>query len=318
MESKVTPTVEGGLLAALTVILSLAAIYLPVLGAFVEFFCAVPIAVLTVRQGFKSGAAAVAVSFVLLLMFTGPIQAVRMTLSFGLCGLVLGQCLNRGFSAVQCFIPVLITGFLAQIVSVAMLAIVAGVDVVEQDMELVRDSLTQSFEVYESMGVEPQVINQAKAMVEPIVQLFAVLTPIILFFVALINTVGTYILSKWIFQKLRMKFAEPLPPFTQWRFPVAFLYLASFSALGLYWGQTRQISVLYFIAFNALVLAAIAGLIQGFSLLSYLADRYKVSKFVRRIIFVILILNMFFLQVVAVTGLFDMVFDYRKHLQNSG
>ena len=317
MESKVTPTVEGGLLAALTVILSLAAIYLPILGAFVEFFCAIPIAVLTVRQGFKFGAAAVAVSFVLLLMFTGPIQAVRMTLSFGLCGLVLGQCLSRGLSAVQCFIPVLITGFLAQIVSVAMLAIVAGVDVVEQDMKLVRDSFTQSFEVYESMGVDPQVINQSKQLVEPIVQLIAVLTPIILFFVALVNTVGTYILSKLIFKKLRMKFAEPMPPFTQWRFPVAFLYLAAFSALGLYWGETRQISVLYFIAFNGLVFAAIVGLIQGFSLMSYLADRYKVSKFVRRIVFVIFILNIFCLQVVAVTGLFDMIFDYRKHLERS-
>ncbi len=317
MGSKVTPTVEGGLIAALTVILSLAAIYLPIIGAFVEFFCAIPIVVLTVRQGFKFGASAVAVSFVLLLMFSGPILAVRMTLSFGLCGLVLGQCLNRGLSAVKCFIPVLIMGFFAQIVSVAMLSIISGVDVVEQDMKLVRESFTQSFEIYESMGVDPQVINQTKEIVEPIVQLIAVLTPIILFGVALINTVGTYILSKWIFQKLRMKFAEPMPPFAQWRFSTVFLYIAAFSALGLYWGQTRQISVLYFIAFNALVFAMIVGLTQGLSLLSFLADKYNVSKFVRRIVFVILILNIFFLQVVAVTGLFDMLFDYRKHLKDS-
>ena len=318
MGSKVTPTVEGGLLAALTLILSLAAIYLPIIGTFAEFFCAIPIVVLTVRQGFKFGAAAVAVSFVLLLMFTGPILAVRMTLSFGLCGLVFGQCLNRGLSAVKCFIPMLIMGFFAQIVSVAMLALISGVDIVEEDMKLVRESFTQSFAVYESMGVDPQVINQSKEMVEPIVQLIAVLTPIILFFVALINTVGTYILSMWIFQKLRMKFAEPMPPFTNWRFPVAFLYLAAFSALGLYWGQTRQISVLYFVAFNALVFACLVGLIQGLSLLSFLADRYNVSKFVRRIVFVIVILNLLCLQVVAVTGLFDMIFDYRKHLKNSG
>ena len=126
----------------------------------------------------------------------------------------------------------------------------------------------------------------------------------------------SYLIAKIIFRKLNMKFAEPLPPFSQWRFPTAFLYLAAFSALGLYWGETRTWAVLYFVSMNGLFFAVLIGLVQGLSLLSFLADRYKISKFVRRIVFVILILNFMLAQVVAFTGLFDMIFDYRKYFRN--
>lgn len=316
MNSKVAPLIESGLMAAITAILSMAATYLPVVGMFIEFFCPLPIVVLTVRRGLKFGAAAVVVSFLMLLMFMGPILAVRITMMFGLSGLMLGYCLQRGLSAIKCLIPTVIVAFAAQIVSVLMLTIVLGIDVVGQDVELLRESFNESFQIYESLGVDPATIEQTKLAVEPLIQLIAALTPVFLFLTALLNVIVSYLISKIIFRKLNMKFAESLPPFAQWRFPIAFLYLAAFSALGLYWGETRQIAPLYFISINGIFFAGLIGFIQGLSLLSFVADKYNISKFVRRIVVVILILNLMLLQIVAFTGLFDMIFDYRKHLKN--
>ena len=54
--------------------------------------------------------------------------------------------------------------------------------------------------------------------------------------------------------------------------------------------------------------------IQGLSVFSFAADRYNVSKFLRRLIFAMIILNMMFMQIAAFVGLFDMIFDYRKKL----
>ena len=55
MNKSVTPTIEGGLLVAITVILGLITVYVPIFGMFAEFFCAVPLAVLTARQGLGKG-----------------------------------------------------------------------------------------------------------------------------------------------------------------------------------------------------------------------------------------------------------------------
>ena len=80
----------------------------------------------------------------------------------------------------------------------------------------------------------------------------------------------------------------------------------------MYWGFTRGWTEIYEITLNLLVVSALVGLVQGFSLLSAVFDRYKVSKFLRRFFYVIFVLNMFFLQLLAITGLVDMLFDYRK------
>ena len=316
MNSKVAPLIESGLISAITAILGMAATFLPVVGLFVEFFCPLPIIILTVRRGLKFGLAAVFVSLLLLLIFMGPILAVRITLMFSLCGLMLGYCLSRGFSAVKCLVPTLIMAFAAQVISILMMSIVMGVDMVDDEIKLLRESFAESFQVYQDLGVDTATIGYAQNEVETIIQLIAVLTPIILFLSALANVIVSYFIAKIIFRKLNMKFAEPLPQFTQWRFPIAFLYLAAFSALGLYWGETRTLTVLYFISMNGLFFAILIGLLQGLSLLSFLAERYKISKFVRRIVFVILILNFMLAQVVAFTGLFDMIFDYRKYFRN--
>ena len=56
----------------------------------------------------------------------------------------------------------------------------------------------------------------------------------------------------------------------------------------------------------------LVGLTQGLAIVSFLFDRYKVSKLMRRLLYALILLNMFMAQLVAVTGLLDMFFDYRK------
>ncbi|MBQ3444736.1 MAG: DUF2232 domain-containing protein, partial [Selenomonadaceae bacterium] len=78
------------------------------------------------------------------------------------------------------------------------------------------------------------------------------------------------------------------------------------------WTQIQEVSL------NLTVISMLVGLIQGLSLLSFIFDRYKLSKLMRRIFYVLLVLNMFLLQLVAVTGLVDMLFDYRKRFFKGG
>ena len=315
MSSKITPTVEGGLLTAIAVILGLASTYLPVIGFFVDFFCAVPIVILTVRQGAAKGALALVASFLILAMFIGPLLAMRIALSFGICGLVLGYCISKNFSTVKCFIATLITAFLAQVLSIAILTFVMGINVFEMEFSEVRTMFEETFQMYENIGVDKQALDEMRGQVDATLKLMAYLMPFILALMGLINALTCYLTSKWIFAKLRMKFIEPLPPFATWKFPKVLLYVVAFSTIGIYWGSTREWTLLYTISINVQFIAMILAFVQGLAVLSAVADYFSMAKIGRIIIFIIIVLNMLFIEIVAFTGLFDMIFDYRKKLE---
>ena len=314
MSSKVTPTVEGGLLTAIAVILGLVSTYLPIFGLFLEFFCAVPIVVLTVRQGAAKGALALVASFLILAMFIGPLLAMRIALSFGICGLVLGFCLSKNFSAVKCFTATLITSFIAQVIAIAILTFVMGINIFETEFSSVQEIFDEAFKVYELGGMDKQTLDQLRGQVAATMELMKYLAPFLLFLMGLINALTCYLTSKWIFAKLRIKFAEPMPPFAQWNFPKVLLYIVGFSTIGIYWGSTREWTVLYTVSLNVQFVAMMLAFIQGLAVLSAVADYFNVSKFWRRLLFIVIIFNMILIEIVSFTGLFDMVFDYRKRL----
>jgi len=313
MGKSVTPTIEGGLLVAITVILGLITVYVPILGMFVEFFCAVPLAVLTTRQGAKKGLMALFVVLILLSMLISPLLAIRLTLSFVICGVIFGWSLRKGFSAVKIFVMTLIVASAAQIVTLSLLLAVMDVNFIEMQIEFVRESFNESFAVYEAMGVDKAQINATKSQIEPALQTLALLMPTIIMLTAIMNAVAVWLTSQWIFPKLQMKIPS-LPPFAEWKFPAPIFYMAIVGGLCMYWSFTRGWTQIQEISLNLTIVSMLIGLIQGLSLLSFIFDHYKISKLVRRIFYVLLLLNMFFLQLVAITGLVDMLFDYRKRL----
>ncbi|MCR5833032.1 MAG: YybS family protein [Selenomonadaceae bacterium] len=317
MGKSITPTVEGGLLVAITVILSMISIYIPVFGVLIQFFCAVPLAVLTARQGKGKGFLALTVTMILLMMLMGPVTALKITLVFNLSGVVLGWCLYEKYGAVRTFISTLMVSFAAEVLLLMLLFVLMDVNFIEMQKEMLRESFQESFQMYESMGVEQARIAEAQSQVEPLLKVIAILMPVLIFISSLVFVIFQWLATKMIFRKLQMSFPI-FPPFAAWKFPVAFMYMAVVGGLGMYWGSTRGWVGIYEIAMNITLIALLVGLIQGFALLSYVFNRYNVSKFVRWLLYVLIILNMLFLQIVAVTGLVDMLFDYRKRLLKRG
>ena len=60
------------------------------------------------------------------------------------------------------------------------------------------------------------------------------------------------------------------------------------------------------------MLALMAGLVQGISLLVCLGNHYHVSRLLKGLVILLVLTNGYLLQIVAFTGLFDMAFDYRR------
>lgn len=313
MRRSVTPTIEGGLLVAITVIIGLVTVYIPIVGMFAEFFFTLPLAVLTVRQGVGKGFSAMFVALILLSILISPLLALRLILGCGICGVAFGWGVKKNFGAVKIFLVTLTVASAAQILLLLLLMVIMNVNFIEMQIQILRDAFDDSFTMYESMGVDKAQIEESKGQVEPLLQTLAMMIPTLVLLSALINSVAIWFTSQWIFPKLQLKLPT-FPPFAEWKFPATFLYLAAFGALGMYWGVTRGWTQIQELSLNVLFISMIIGLVQGLALLSALFDKWNVSKFVRRFLYVIIFLNMFFLQLVAITGLVDMLFDYRKKI----
>ena len=209
---------------------------------------------------------------------------------------------------------VLMVSFAAQIIAMMLLLFIMDIDFIDTQIAMVKESFDQTFSLYETLGVDKAQIDQARSQVEPAVALLSMLIPTLLLLMALINTVICFYVAKWIFPKIGLYVPE-MPPFSQWQFPPVFAYLMIMALLGLYWGETRNLTLLYTVSVNANILALLVGFIQGLSVLSIVAESFKVSKLIRRLVFLIVILNFMLFQIVAFTGLFDMFFDYRSRLK---
>ena len=75
-----------------------------------------------------------------------------------------------------------------------------------------------------------------------------------------------------------------------------------------------RIALLYQAALNGYLIAFFAGLMQGLSFLQFLMKRFRVAPLMRVMLYVFIALSTFLAQVVSWTGLFDIVFDYRKKI----
>ncbi len=308
---RITPLTESGLLSALTVILALAAVYLPVIGMAAALVWALPVVVLVVRHGLRWGMMAVLVSGIIMALLIEPMLSLRMVLSFGPTGLMLGYAFRHRWSGAKAFGMTLIASVAGKLLTFGLLFLITSVNPLNLQMDVMRESFDQTFAVYEQMGLNEQALKESRGQIDQALTYLNLLLPFIVGVMGLLDAAVAYIVSSRVLRRLGEAVQE-LPPFAEWRLPQFFLYLLGFALVGIYWGGSREIQLLYQAAFNLNMVAMGAGIIQGLSLMSYAMDRFRVGKLMRVCLYAFVLLGGVLVQILAFTGLFDMLFDYRR------
>ena len=87
--------VESSYLAAATALIWIALYYLPIGGAVFRLALPLPLALLQIRRGVKTGIEGVTISVMLLTALMGPLRGPLVLFPFGLLSLWLGYCWKR-------------------------------------------------------------------------------------------------------------------------------------------------------------------------------------------------------------------------------
>ena len=312
VSNRLAPLTESGILAALSVVLGLMAVYLPVLGVIAVMIWALPFVVLTVRHGLRFGAAAAVAATAVLSLFAGPPLALRLFLAFAPTGLALGWAIQRELSGTRIFLSGLAASIAGKLLGFAMIFFLMGIDPWQAQLDGMREVFSATTQMYEDMGVNTADVQQSTQQLEQAITMLAQLAPLVVLIMGILDTVVLCFLGGRVLKRLGQRMPSALPPFSEWRLPVGFLYLFGFSLVAMYWGGSREVPLLYQAGLNANMIGMFAGVVQGLALLHVLLTHFHVRGFLRVFIYVFICLNGFLLQIVAFTGLIDMFFDYRS------
>ena len=308
----VRSTTESGLLVAITVIMALIAVYMPVAGMVATLLWPLPIIVLIVRHGMKYGLLSIAAAAIIMTILITPASAVHMAAAFGPTSLALGYGFYRHLPASR----ILLYGMLASLAGIFLTAgltlALTGINPLAMSKQLaaMTESTEAVFEMYAAMGMDASELQRLQEEFSNAMNYVALLIPVVLLLTGMISAWLNFAVGGRVLRRLGHDVAV-LPPLDEWRLPKAILYLFAFALVGLYWGSSRDIELLQQVSLNVYVLSTIAGFIQGVAVLSKLL-RNRLRRWLFWLIVVFIFFNGAISQLLAVCGLFDMLFDYRR------
>lgn len=311
MAKKINSMTESGVLAAVTVILTLIGVYVPLLGVVAVLLWPLPLIVVIVRHGLKWGIMTAVVSGILIAMLIEPMVAVRMFISFAPGGIALGIGYRRRWASTSVFTTGLIVSMISKCAALGLIFVLTGIQPFTGQIEMMEQSFGKSAEMYQSFNMSPEQIEAARENFTNNMSLVKQLLPLVVILMGVLDTSINFIVGGKVLKRLGHTVAA-FPRFAEWRLSPFFAYLYGFSLIGMYWGTTRSMELLQQVSFNANMLATMAGILQGLVLYQCMTAKYRVSKFMGTIGLFVIFFSSILLQMLAFIGIFDMVFDYRN------
>ena len=309
--TRVRPMVEGGILSAVAILFALISVYVPIIGAFVNLIWPVPIILLGVRHGYKWSLMATAVAGILIALLIHPLHAISVAIGFGLTGIALGHCFRRGYTPVTSVLLGSVASLISKIIVLSITAVVLGINPLADQSAAMAKAVEQAINVYRGFGMKEADLAQMAESMRGMLDLMKMILPAGFVLASVVDTYLNFIVARLVLRKLGHQIPA-FPAFRVWSLSPIVLYAFIVSVIMLYWGKSREISLLADAGINLQVATSMMLMIQGMSMLFFYSDKYQVPKFIRWIIVVMAFSNGFIMQMAVFAGAFDIAIDFRK------
>lgn len=304
---------EGAMLTTLMVGLT----YLSLYSVFISMLIPVPLILLVIRHGLRTGVLVSVVSaLVSSLVFSSPLMAINLLIT-GLLGIALGIGLREGFGFVRLFLIGVGTSLVTFALRVVMYSILFGENLLAMGLDAMETSINQAVFLYESLGLAPDVIAQMEELTVVMAEAVRLLLPLGILMTAAIQCFANLFFVRLLVKRIpSMDVTVPwVPPFVQWRWPWyavwGFILVRLLSIVPVFiavpdelWGALILNLDLFFVYLF---------LLQGLAIVWFFLDKYNVSKVLRVIMILFLLLpGGPVTLVLALGGMLDTWFDFRK------
>ncbi|MCD6420093.1 MAG: YybS family protein [Synergistetes bacterium] len=302
--------VEVSLLSAISAVLFLSSIFIPIVGVIIALFCPVPIVVLGIKHGLKRGLTGTIITSVIVGLLSGPFQALWVFMGFGFVGLGIGVLVAKGKSAIEVLIYGSMISLASKIVLVLLSLALFGVNPFSIDVKQMEHALTSALSVAGSSA-------DVKLMISRWLTILQIAIPAIFFLASVIDTFLAYVVSCKVLKKMHISMPQLLP-FELWVLPRSMFWGFVAGVLFMWLGKGDVGSIWYRIGVNVQIVFSIAFMISGMSILYFWLKKIRVPKIVAWIIVIVTILQPFLSQLLVFLGIFDLWVDFRKIRKGAG
>lgn len=301
---------EGALLAALTIVLYVADIYTKLL----LYVIPVPVAILVIRNGARTGAIATAVSALGVSLILGPIDGLIVLVRVGFIGIALGALLARkrpwlitlaGTSAAS------LAAFVSDFLLVSWSTGLSPGAMVAKVQETFVEAGQRTMELYQKMGVPQESLGLVQQMTEAMPVWFKTFLPAVLAIGAVFSAAIAYAAARWILIRMKRD-VEPIPAFADWRIDWRWAWGLIGALLLAYAIPSVDLGFARTLATNVIAVYVMIYAVQGIAVLWSVLGSMGVPKGLRAVIAGFLYLTPTLNWLLPMAGLLDGWLDFRK------
>lgn len=304
-------TVEGALLIALTFVLFLGSLYIPLFGIFLALFSPVPLVILSMRYGLKRGVGGALIASFLILLVGGPFQAFVFIFNSAIVAIAIGFLVGRGFKSSETLFYGTLVSLGSKILFFALSALLLGINPMEVNLRMIQDAFKSSAEFYDRLGLLPNGSPFSGQNLEALLNYLRVIFPAIIILASALDAFLTFAVSGWVLRKLKEDFPL-LPSFSEWRFPRSIFWGMAVGILLSMIGEQRTNPYLTEAGANLQLVFGTLFTIQGASFLDHLMKRFRLKRGLRIALIFLVFTQPFLSKVALFLGMFDLIIDLRR------
>ena len=299
---------ETAIITSLMVIFGLVGLYF---FNIIVILYPIPFIVLGVRHGTRYNILSLAISSLILGIFTNIILGIFLFVFFGFMAITLSYMLKRKFKASQILLFTAGGLFICILLTLALFNLITGTSLLS-DIQIVIDQIIEiSYDEVKDMGFSNYEQEEIKEMIKAFYEYFILLMPFMIIsgslFVAYIN----FWLSGVALRRLGNTTIE-FPKFKIFSLPSNIILGTVVIIIGTI--LIRYLEMLYYetILLNVVALLIFVFFLQGLAVLVFFLDKLKINKFFKLIFLVLAIINVFLIILIAIAGFVDALLDFRK------
>ncbi len=301
---------EGALLAALTIVMYVADIYTKLL----LYVIPVPVAILVIRNGIRTGVLATLVAALGVSAILGPIDGLIVLVRVGFIGIALGALLARKRSWLISLASTSAASLAAFVSDFLLASWASGLSpgaMIARVQQAFIEAGQSTMELYQKMGVPQESLGLIRQMTELMPVWLKTFLPAVLVIGAVFSASIAYAATRWILVRMKRD-VEPIPPFADWRIDWRFAWgligalLLAYAVPGVNLGFVRSLAV------NAVAVYVMIYSLFGIAVLWSVLGSMNVPKWLRVIIALFIYMTPPFNWLLPMAGLLDGWLDFRK------
>ncbi len=297
-------------MAALTIVMYVADVYTKLL----LYVIPVPVAILVIRNGIRTGVLATLVAALGVGAILGPIDGLIVLVRVGFIGIALGALLARKRSWLISLAGTSVAGLAAFVSDFLLASWASGLSpgaMIARLQEGLAEAGQRTLELYQKIGVPQESLGLVKQMMELMPVWLKTFLPAVLAIGAVFSASIAYAATRWILVRMKRD-VEPIPPFVDWRIDWRFAWgligalVLAYAVPGANLGFVRSLAV------NAVAVYVMIYSLFGIAVLWSVLASMNVPKGFRVIIALFIYMTPPFNWLLPMAGLLDGWLDFRK------